>query len=128
MDIRTASGTVNSSQILASTSGQKLNIPVSPAMSPYAQFKHVRGVPDFSQKRAVPVQKLQVLNNIIDSLHKLKSQRKMIPVKQEDGLSDKAIDAMINQFSSQLHQALTKTPPVFAGNSSSTGMAFSLTV
>lgn len=128
MDIRTASGTVNSSQILASSSGQKLNIPVSPAMSPYAQFKHVRGVPDFSQKRAVPVQKLQVLNNIIDSLHKLKSQRKMIPVKQEDGLSDKAIDAMIHQFSSQLHQALSKTPPVFSGGSSGTGMAFSLSV
>lgn len=128
MDIRTASGTVNSSQLLASTAGRKLNIPVVPAMSAYAQYKHVRGVPDFSQRRAVPVQKLQVLNNIIDSLHKLKSQRNMLPVKKEDSLSDKAIDAMIDQFSSQLHQALNQPPPVFNGSTSGTGMAFSLSV
>jgi len=128
MDVKMASGMVNTSTLVSTSSGNKVTLPVSPAMTPYAQYKYVRGVPAWNDRRAVPVTKLRVLNNIIDSLHSIKEQRNSLAVKPDETMSDQAIDALIEQYSSQLHQAIKQTAPVFGGEGAAVGMAFSLAV
>lgn len=132
MSIQMQPSTVSAARLAGAGTGKQIYVPVRPILSPYAQYKHVRGVPAPSPKKAVPLSKLRVLNNIIDSLQKFKSDRQLYsepagPAKE--GLSDEAVEAMIKQYSEQLHQAIKQTPPAFATpTSSDTGMAVSISV
>ncbi|MDA3850494.1 MAG: hypothetical protein PF447_04410 [Spirochaetaceae bacterium] len=126
--MRIASGSVNASRLLGTSQGHKINVPVAPNISPYAQYKYVRGIPAYNRQRAVPVTKLRVLNNIINSLQGIKEQRQSLVTPPKEGLSNDTLDAMIEDYSKQLHQAIKKTSPVFSGHTASTGMAFSLSV
>ena len=118
MELRAASGQVNVAQLMSvRNSSGRISMPVSRAQSPYAQFKYVQGVPASTQNRAVPVNRLRVLNNLIESLVHLKDGSTVS--HNTAGISDKAIDALIDQYAGQLHSALTKAPTGF-----STGMGY----
>lgn len=128
MEVRLSNGNINAAQIVRATSENKINVPVSPHSSPYAQYKYVRGVPASNREKAVPVSKLRVLNNLIDSLQKVKSQRELLPEVKSDKLSSEVLDAMIKDYSQQLHQAMKKTAPAFTVKPAATAMAFDLSV
>ena len=127
MELRAISGQVNIAQLMSmrSSSG-RISIPVSRAQSPYAQFKYIQGVPAASQHKAVPLNRLRVLNSLIDSLVSLKEGNRT-PANMSD-LSDKAIDAMISQFSEELHNAVTAPAvPYNISGSYATGSLVNLT-
>ena len=106
MELRAASGQVNVAQLMSvKSSSGRINIPVSRAQSLYAQFKYVQGVPANSQRNAVPVNRLRVLNSLIDSLVSLKDGS--APRPNLAHMSDKAIDAMISQYADKLHSAVS---------------------
>lgn len=128
MQIRLSNGNINTAEIVRASQNNKINVPVSPSRSPYAQYKYVRGVPASNRDKAVPVSKLRVLNNLIDSLHKTKSQREIIPQQKGDNLSNDVLDAMIKDYSKQLHQAMKQTAPAFTLKPAATAMAFDLSV
>ena len=113
MELRAASGQFNVAQLMsARSSSGRISVPVSRAQSPYAQFKYVQGVPTSSKGRAVPVNRLRVLNNLIDSLVGQKDSSSVKP--KLNGLSDKAIDAMISQFANKLHNAVSTSGVPYA--------------
>jgi hypothetical protein len=127
MELRAASGQVNIAQLIsARTNSGRINIPVSRAQSPYAQFKYVQGVPASSKGHAVPVNRLRILNNLIDSLVQLKESNTIQP--KVSHLSDEAIDAMITQYAGKLHDAVsTPSIPYSPGLGYSTGSLVNLT-
>lgn len=123
MELRSVSGQVNIAQIanMHKNSG-RISLPVSRGMTPYAQFKYVQGVPSSSSSAggSVPINRLRVLNTLIKSLVSNQSD----PVKAQDPskMSNESIQALIDQYSSQLHSALnTPTPYSTAGASYSNG-------
>ncbi len=127
MELRSASGQVNIAQLMSMrNSSGRISIPVSRAQSPYAQFKYVQGIPTASQGRAVPLNRLRVLNNLIDSLVNLKENN--VSRVNPSRLSDNAIDALISQYAGKLHDAISsQAGPYTAGMSYSTGSLVNLT-
>lgn len=110
MELRSVSGQVNIAQIanMKQNSG-RISLPVSRAMTPYAQFEFVKGVPSSSSGGSVPINRLRVLNSLINSLVSTQSD----PVKAQDTskMSEESVKALIDQYSSQLHSALNSTTP-----------------
>ena len=97
------------SVIRGSLGSNRISLPVSGPHALYARFKHVSGRIDPSGG-GFPVSKLRTLDNLIDRLSKMKSSepRKLPTKKEVSGLSDKSIDAMIQDLSRQLHSAYIK--------------------
>jgi hypothetical protein len=110
MELRSVSGQVNIAQIanMQQNSG-RISLPVSRAMTPYAQFEYVKGVPSNSSGGSVPINRLRVLNSLINGLVSNQSD----PVKAQDTskMSEESVKALIDQYSSQLHSALNSPTP-----------------
>ncbi len=126
MELKSVSGQVNIAQIanMRPDSG-RISLPVSRAQSPYAQFKYVQGVPSNSPGSTVSINRLRVLNTLINGLV-TKAEN---PVRQYDSnnMSDQSVKALINQYSSQIHAALkTATPFSAAGSVYSSGSLFNV--
>ncbi len=117
MELRSVSGQVSAAQLagIRQDSGS-ISLPVSRAMTPYAQFKYVKGIPSHSQGGSVPINRLRVLNTLIHSL----VSRQSDPMMDMDTskLSDESIKALIDQFSDQLHSALNSSVPYGASAAS----------
>jgi hypothetical protein len=79
-----------------------MSLPVAPANYIYSHFKHVSGVPAPEGVRGVTINKLKVLDVLIEQLNQIKKQPEM-----KSGLSpsDDRIDALIEQYRSQIRQA-----------------------
>ena len=127
MEMHSATGQINIVQLMSMrNSSGRISMPVSRIQSPYAQFKYVQGVPASSQGHAVPLNRLRVLNNLIDSLVSLKDGN--VSRVKTSGLSDKAIDALINQYAGELHTAISsQAGPYTAGASYTTGSLVNVT-
>jgi hypothetical protein len=79
-----------------------MSLPVSPANYIYSHFEHVSGVPAPDGVRGVAITKLKILDVLIEQLSKIKHQ----PAPElESAPSDDRIDAMIEQYRSQLRQS-----------------------
>lgn len=121
MELRSVSGQVNIAQIanMQQNSG-RISLPVSKAMTPYAQFEFVQGIPSSSSGGSVPINRLRVLNSLINSL--VSSQSDSVKAQDTSKMSDESVKALIDQYSSQLHSALNSpTPYGAAGTSYSSG-------
>ncbi len=127
MEMRSASGQINIAQLMSMrNSSGRISIPVSRVQSPYAQFKYVQGVPAATQGHAVPLNRLRVLNSLIDSLVSLKDGN--VSRTNTSGLSDKAIDALIDQYAGKLHTAISsQAGPYTAGTPYTTGSLVNVT-
>ncbi|MDC7234518.1 MAG: hypothetical protein PQJ58_14895 [Spirochaetales bacterium] len=121
MELRSVSGQVNIAQLanISKNSG-RISLPVSRALTPYAQFEYVKGVPSSSSNGSVPLHRLRVLNTLINGL--VSSQSDPFRAMDPDKMSDESVKALIDQYSSQLHSALnTPAPYGAAGGSYSSG-------
>jgi hypothetical protein len=112
---------------ISASRGGKTALPVTRASYIYSHFKHVSGVPAPEGGRGVTINKLKVLDALIERLAQLKRQRE--PAAEDAGMvSPGRIDAMIEQYQGQVRQAqatgialpYSPLPPVSAG------MVFSL--
>jgi hypothetical protein len=81
----------------------KLALPVSGPLG-YARLKHIQGVPPAGDGSGFSIQKLQVLDSLIDRLARLKNIDRF--TANDDGASAEQVDALIQRYSSQLHSTL----------------------
>ncbi len=97
------------SVIRGSSGSGRVSLPVSSSNALYARFKHVSGRPDPSGG-GFPVSKLRTIDTLIDRLVKMKNREAMSLPSGKDltGLSEKSMDALIQDLSKKLHAAYVK--------------------
>ena len=97
----------------------KLALPVNGPLG-YARLKHIQGVPPSGEAGGFSIQKLQVLDSLIERLVRMKSAERFTP--DDDGASAQQVDAMIERYSAQLHQVLQQlSASGYAGQADSLG-------
>ena len=100
----------------------RITVPVNPAHTVYARFKHVLGVP--SQNGGTPLFRLRVLDNLIDRLLRYSEQ---VPSPQQlRELEADDIDPLISSLQNQLRNRLLHFPSSFGGTFPETGMLIDL--
>jgi hypothetical protein len=107
---------------IQNSKGDRVAVPVDPANTVYARFKHVLGVP--SRNGGTPLFRLQVLDNLIDRLLRYSEQ---VPSRESLKKLDAAgMDALIPRLQNQLHNHLLQLPSSFGGAFPETGMLIDL--
>ncbi len=104
----------------------KLSVPVTPRAEIYAHFRHVVGVGADGPAEGVPLLKLRILDNLIESY--LKAQR-VRGVRNEDvvvPVSARTVDATIAALSADLHTALSTRARPPGGQAAEAGAILSL--
>lgn len=89
---------------VAGASG-KVKVPVQPGLVIYSQLEHISGVAAKPNQRGININKIQILNTLIDRL----SAAKQNPTPSSvDGITDqKQLDALIKNFSDQIQLAVS---------------------
>ena len=81
-----------------------MSLPVAPASYIYSHFKHVSGTPAPDGVRGVTVNKLKILDVLIEQRSQIKRQ----PPPDSDAafsMSEEQINALIEQYENQIRQA-----------------------
>jgi hypothetical protein len=85
--------------------GGRRSLPVAPSSYIYSQFKHVSGTPAPEGVRGVTINRLKVLNTLIEQLQQIKKNPLYAVQSGGENLSDERIDALIDQYENQIRQA-----------------------
>ncbi|MDR2069786.1 MAG: hypothetical protein LBP71_07945 [Spirochaetaceae bacterium] len=80
--------------------GGRMSLPVSPGSYIYSHFKHVSGTPAPEGTHGVTINKLKILDVLIEQLGQIKKRPEL-----DFSMSDKQIDALIEQYENQIRQA-----------------------
>jgi hypothetical protein len=81
-----------------------MSLPVAPASYIYSHFEHVSGVPAPEGVRGVAINKLKILDVLIEQLNQIKKQPQ--PALTPEGTdSEERINALIEQYENQIRQA-----------------------
>jgi hypothetical protein len=81
-----------------------MSLPVAPASYIYSHFKHVSGTPAPDGVHGVAINKLKILDVLIEQLSQIKRQ----PHLDSDAvfsMSEEHINALIDQYENQIRQA-----------------------
>jgi len=92
------------SYLFAAGATGKICVPVSSAQLPYSNFRNVVGVPA-GLTGGYSLDKLQILDTLIGHLRTVK-QTPMPTAETARGSSPQRVDALIEEYSKQLHTAL----------------------
>jgi len=126
---------INASQSSISQ-GVKASLPVAPSAAIYAHFKHVSGVPAPEGVQGVNINKLKIIDTLIEQISKMKKQpdtsalypADVQPLTDMSGQSDeKRINALIDKFQNQVRQAVHTDSP-YAPTAPLTGAIFNISV
>ncbi len=102
--------------LFTTTSSGRIIVPVKNNVAVYTQFEHVRGTPAPKGERGVPVDKIRILNTLIDRLITMKQK---VPVEKEAvGLKDAELDTQIISYQRQIKEVVDT-----AASSGSYGLA-----
>ena len=96
-----ASSIPNIGFAITASQGGKTAIPVAPSNYIYSQFEHVSGIPAPEGGKGVAINKLKILNVLIDQLIQMRNNPKPELI-YGDFNSDERIDALIAQFEQQV--------------------------
>ncbi|MDR0399431.1 MAG: hypothetical protein LBH51_00630 [Treponema sp.] len=105
--------------------GGRMSLPVAPAMYIYSHFRHVSGVPAPEGTRGVAINKLKILDVLIEQLGRIKKQGAAGPLKGES-LSSERIDALIEQYEQQIRSAQAASRAAAFNPGIPTGVVFNL--
>jgi len=107
-------------------SGGRVSLPVAASQVYYANFKHVMGSPAPEGQAALSIDRLKVLDTLIDRLQAVKEEPLAAREASPD-LSTRRVDALIQQYGAELH-ALASAPavPYAPRPSVESGMLFNL--
>ena len=108
--------------------GDRMSVPVSPSSYIYSHFKHVSGVPASEGESGVNINKLKIIDTLIEQLSRMKREREpLVTISGKD--DEKHINALIEQYHSQVRtiQAGNTNNP-YASAAPLTGTLFSLSV
>jgi len=84
--------------VSASQNG-RMSVPVSPTTYIYAQFEHVTGVPAPEGVQGVNINRLKILDTLIDQLSQMKPAAPVVNTSEIDG---EQIFSMIEQYHDQI--------------------------
>ncbi len=111
--------------LFASSTG-KLYVPVKPSVAVFTQFDYVRGTPAAKGEKGVSVDRIRILNALIDQL--VSMQKKTASKEDFAGLSDSQKDALISSYQKQVKASLdtASVPYGLAGFMPETGAVFNI--
>jgi hypothetical protein len=89
---------------ISASYGGRTSLPVAPSSYIYSHFKHVSGVPAPEGIKGVTISRLKILDVLIEQLNQIK-KRPEPAYNQAKPMSDKQIDALIEQYETQIRQA-----------------------
>lgn len=89
----------------AAGSAGKVRVPVQPSLVIYSQLEHISGVAAKQNQKGININKIQILNTLIDRLTAAKQNP--MPSNVEDVTDAKQIDALIKNFSDQVRLAVS---------------------
>jgi hypothetical protein len=107
------------------SSGSKMSLPVAPASYIYSHFEHVSGVPAPEGVRGVAINKLKILDVLIEQLNQIK-KRPQPAFTPEGTASEERINALIEQYENQIRRAAGAVMPYAPRPSAPAGAVFSL--
>jgi hypothetical protein len=81
----------------------KASLPVSPSAAIYAHFEHVSGVPAPEGVEGVNINKLKIIDTLIEQLSRIKSDSEAIAIDREQD-EEKNINSLIEQFRTQMQK------------------------
>jgi tRNA A37 methylthiotransferase MiaB len=110
--------------------GGRTSIPVSPSNYIYSHFRHVSGTPAPEGMQGVSISKLKVLDVMIERLSKMKQQPKTDMPQDNQQMSDKQIDALIETYKNEMKQAQVASTamPYKPSPDISTGLLFNIAI
>ena len=106
----------------------KLYVPVNPSSVIYAQFSHISGIAARKGQNGVSINKIQILNTLIDNLNKIKSGN--FP-KADSTMNEAQAEVLIKNYQSQIRSAAetaNAAPYALAGVQPQAGALFSIDV
>ena len=108
--------------------GQRMSVPVSPSAYIYSHFKHVSGVPASEGERGVNINKLKIIDSLIEQLTRMKKEPEPL-VDMSGQTEEKRINVLIERYHNQLRtaQAANAHNP-YSPVAPLTGTIFSLSV
>lgn len=109
--------------VFASTGGS-LAVPVKPSALIYAHFDHVHGIEASHGEKGVSVNKLRILNTLIDQLSSMK--KSALPQETAENLSMEEQDYLIDKYSQQINNTIKTAPYGLAGAMPETGALLSI--
>ena len=108
--------------INASQAG-RASLPVAPGMVIYSHFRHVSGTPAPEGTQGVNINKLRILDTLIEQLSRMKGQN-IVDFGNHEGTDEQRINALIEQYQKQIKaaQAVSHYTP----QAPTTGILFSI--
>ena len=89
--------------INASKAG-RASLPVAPGLVIYSHFKHISGTPAPEGTQGVNINKLRILDTLIEQLSRMKGQ-KAIDFGNHEGTDEQRINVLIEQYQKQIKAA-----------------------
>ena len=103
-------GTTNvysSYNTMSNSAGSKVEVPVDPMYVVYSQLEHISGVAAKNNQQGVNINKVQILNTLIDHLSTAKNQKNNSNQLVAEILENPSqIDKMIQDYQSQIQSAI----------------------
>lgn len=113
---------------IAHSASGMIYVPVKPSEVIYTQFDHVRGMPARTNQDGVPVNRVKLLNTLINQLNTMHRDFTS-PSEADVRLSTKAeVDAMITDYQSMIQTTIEHAPAAynFAGLMPQAGVSFTI--
>lgn len=106
----------------------KLCLPVSPSTYIYSQFKHVSGTPAPEGVRGISINKLKVLDVLLEQLEQIRKNSRS-GLEDPGRMSEERLDALIEQYENDIRQAHAASAlmPYNPRPSAPSGAVFNLT-
>jgi len=95
---------------ISAASDGRMALPVSPSAYIYSHFKHVSGFPAPDGVQGVNINKLKILDTLIEQLSAMKKQPEPV-FEQQFGDSEQRINALIEHYQQQIQTAQAQAAP-----------------
>ena len=107
------------SNVLSGSSG-KIYVPVAANMVIYSQLEHISGFAASEHQQGVAVDKVQILNRLIEQLSAMKHTQPKTVSQESITLDEKQVDALIKDYQAKIQDtlALAKQIPYATGGAS----------
>jgi len=113
-------------QAISISQSGRLSVPVSQSSYIYSHFKHISGVPAQKGESGVNIDKLKIIDTLIEQISRMKKQPEpAIDMKETDG--DKNINSLIEQYQNQVRKIHSESAnTLYPQAAPLTGMIFSI--
>ena len=114
---------------ITASQGGRASIPVSPSAYIYSHFKHVSGVPAPEGVSGLSINKLKIIDALIEQLARMKKQPAISQIDIEEKNSEIHTNALIEKYNNEIRntQAANASNP-YAPAAPNIGAIFSISV